>query len=233
MPAREVRPSARKHATASLPEAARPAKAPSQAHGPLAELAARGVIRRYRKGTLLIQEGDAGDTVFVLMSGRVKVFAVDPADREITYAVLEPGSYFGEMSLDGGPRSASVITLEPCECSVVTGRTVREFLAAAPDFAFEMLTTVIRRAREATATARGLALESVYGRLAQYLDQRAGPAEGGIRSIPERLTHQELASRVGSSREMVSRLLKDLETGGYIDLHERRLRLLRALPSRW
>src|SRR6478672_3114097 len=83
----------------------------------LARLAALGVQREYRKNTMLIHEGDA---LFIILSGRVKVYAVDASDREVTYGVLGPGQYFGEMSLDGGPRSASVITLEPTVCSAVT-----------------------------------------------------------------------------------------------------------------
>jgi CRP/FNR family cyclic AMP-dependent transcriptional regulator len=205
------------------------------AHGgvPLAHLAARGTRRKYRKGTLLIQEGDPGDTLFVLLSGRVKVYSIDASNREITFAVLGPGSYFGEMSLDGGPRSASVIVTEVSECSVLTLRSLKAFLAEWPEFAFDLLTTVIRRAREATAIARGLALESVYGRLAAYLNRIAVAGDGGTRQLPERITHLELASRVGSSREMVSRLLKDLEAGGYVETRNRRLVIKRALPARW
>ena len=89
-------------------------------------LAERGQPRRYRKGTLLIQEGDHGDTQFIVMSGRVKAFSIDDRDREIVYGVYGPGEYLGEMSLDGGPRSASVITLEPTVCVVITRQTLRE-----------------------------------------------------------------------------------------------------------
>ena len=82
----------------------------------LSELAARGELRRYRKGTLLIQEGDHGDTIFIIQSGRLRAFSAGDNDREITYGVYGPGEYLGELSLDGGPRSASVITLEACTC---------------------------------------------------------------------------------------------------------------------
>src|SRR5690349_25068831 len=95
-------------------------------------LASRGVQREYRKNTMLIHEGDEGDTLFIILSGRVKVYAVDASDREVTYGVFGPGHYFGEMSLDGGPRSASVITLEPTVCSAVSKRTLRDFLIERP-----------------------------------------------------------------------------------------------------
>jgi CRP/FNR family cyclic AMP-dependent transcriptional regulator len=213
-----------KNPAASTPLAAQPSA--------LARLAERGTRRRYRKGTLLIQEDERGDTLFILAAGRVKVFSTDAEGRELTYAVLGPGDFFGEMSLDGGPRSASAITTEECDCAVVTLATLRQYLSESPEFAFELLATVIRRAREATAVARGLALDGAYGRLASYLNSAAG-GDAGHRAVPERLTHRELASRIGCSREMVSRLLKDLQVGGYVEARDRRIVLKRALPARW
>ena len=192
-------------------------------------LAARGERRRYRKGMLLIQEGDRSDTLFIVLSGRVKAFSSDERDREITYGTYGPGEYLGEMSLDGGPRSASVITLEATECVVITRQTLREHIAANPEFAFELLNRVIRRARICTENARNLALLGVYGRLVKVLKELAG-ADSVIAPRP---THQELASRVGSSREMISRLMKDLERGGYVAVDGRRLLMLRPLPSNW
>ena len=192
-------------------------------------LAARGERRRYRKGMLLIQEGDRGDTLFIVLSGRVKAFSSDERDREITYGTYGPGEYLGEMSLDGGPRSASVITLEATECVVITRQTLREHIAANPEFAFELLNRVIRRARLATQNARNLALLDTYGRLVKALTDLAG----GSKVIETRPTHRELASRVGSSREMVSRLMKDLERGGYVAVEGRKLKMLRPLPSNW
>ena len=198
-----------------------------------ADFAAHGKRRRYRKGTLLIQEGDTGESVFVILSGRVKVFSTDEDGREFTFIVLGPGDYFGEMSLDGGARSASVITLEVCECAVLERDVVRAYMHAHPDFAFELLMTVIRRAREATRVARGLALGNVYSRLAAFLDSNARLQPNGERMIEEVLTQAEIAARIGAGREMVSRVMKDLVEGKYVVARERRLVLLRALPERW
>jgi len=198
-----------------------------------ADFAAQGKRRRYRKGTLLIQEGDHGDSVFVVISGRLKVFSTDEEGREFTFIILGPGDYFGEMSLDGGPRSASVITLEPCECAVLDRAQVRAYMATHPDFAFELLTTVIRRAREATRVARGLALGGVYSRLAVFLENNARLQADGTRMIEEVLTQSEIASRIGSGREMVSRIMKDLEAGGYVALSARRIVLKKPLPAKW
>ena len=199
----------------------------------LRSLARRGVQRTYRKNAVLINEGEAGDGIFVLLKGSVKVFAMDQSGREITYGTVLAGDYFGEMSLDGGPRSASVMTLEPCICSVLGRADVSEHLVEEPEFAINLVIQVIRRARSATETARNMALLDVYGRLVALLEERRGDAPAGSAAVLESLTHQDIANRVGASREMVSRLLKDLEKGGYIELGIRRITLLKKLPSRW
>ena len=199
----------------------------------LRTLVARGEPRRYRKGTILIQEGERGDTLYIVLAGRVKAFSVDERDREIVYGVYGPGEYLGEMSLDGGLRSASVITLEATSCAVITRQTLREHIAANPEFAFELLARVIHRARVATQSARSMALLDVYGRVVRLLAELSTPDADGRRVIAQRLTHAELAGRVGCSREMVSRLLKDLERGKYIAFDQKQLVLLRPLPAQW
>jgi CRP/FNR family cyclic AMP-dependent transcriptional regulator len=196
-------------------------------------LAQRGVRRHYRKGTILIEEGDQGDTLFIILSGRLRAYSSGDKGREITYGTYGAGEYLGEMSLDGGPRSATVVTLEATECVTVTRHALRTHIAEHPEFAFELLAKVIRRARAATLSAKQLALNDVYGRLVLTLNDLAVDQPDGTRLTAERITHRELAHRLGCSREMVSRLLKDLETGRYIDASTGRLRLLRSLPMRW
>jgi len=206
---------------------------PDALPAPLRALAARGLPRRYPKGMLLIQEGDQGDTLFIIVSGRVKAFSSDDRNREIVYGIYGPGDYFGEMSLDGGPRSASVMTLEPTRAVVITRVTLLAHIAANPEFALELLSRVIHRARVATRSARSMALLDVYGRVVQLLDSLAEPQADGTRLIAERLTHADIANRVGCSREMVSRLLKGLERGGYIEPVGKSIRMRRKLPSNW
>ncbi len=201
----------------------------------LRSLALRGVVRRYPKKTVLINEADTGDSLFVLLKGSVKAFSMDESGREIIYSTIHQGDYFGEISLDGGPRSASVITLEPSTCAVVSRAAVTEHLIEQPEFAMQLVVQVIRRARAATEAARNMALLDVYGRLVAVLDKRDGVSfstTDGIVTL-ESLTHQEIASRVGASREMVSRLLKDLEKGGYIQMSTKRIVLLKKLPKSW
>ncbi len=199
----------------------------------LRDLAAQGEERRYRKGTILIHEQDVGTTLFIVLSGQVKVFSTDANDREITFGVFGAGEYFGEMSLDGGPRSASVITTEPTVCALVTRPTLVAFIARHPEFALALLSKVIRRLRMATISARNLAFIDVYGRLTGCLHALAKPQSDGTQRIEERITHQEIASRAGCSREMVSRILKDLENGGYIRVELKRIVLVKKLPARW
>lgn len=197
-------------------------------------LAARGTLRSYRRGMLLIQEGDVGSTLYIVRSGRLRAFAADPNGKEITLGLYGAGEYVGEMSLDGGPRSANVETLEATTCAVVTRETLLGYIAEEPAFALEMMALLIRRARLATESTRSLALIDVYGRAKRLLDQLAGPpAADGSRVLAERMTHQQIASHLACSREMVSRLMKDLEIGGYVAKRDQHIVLLKALPSRW
>jgi CRP/FNR family cyclic AMP-dependent transcriptional regulator len=183
----------------------------------LRELAARGRVQSYRKDVVIIQEGDYGDTLHIILSGRVKVFATGDNDREVVIDTHGPGEFIGEMSLDGGPRSASVITLEPMVCSVVTRVTLRDHIAQHPDFAFDLLGKVIRRARRATMNVKNLALLDVYGRVARLLLDMSEEVNGQ-KTVTKRLPKQDIAKMIGASREMVSRVMKDLQMGGYIEV---------------
>jgi CRP/FNR family cyclic AMP-dependent transcriptional regulator len=197
------------------------------------ELARRGEVRRYRKGTVLIEEGDRGNTIYIILTGCLRAYSAAANGREITYGVYGPGEYLGEMSLDGGTRSASVATVATSVCSVVTRETLRDFIREYPDFAFELMTKIIRRARAATLSAKNLALNDVYGRLKLLLEGLADRSGEGAALSAERLTQREFASRLGCSREMVSRVMKDLEGGGYVRLESRRIVIDRPLPARW
>ena len=197
-------------------------------------LAALGVPRLYRRGTLLIQEGETGDTLYVVLKGRLRAFLADNSGKELTLGTYGPWEYVGEMSLDGGPRSANVEAVDATTCSVISRAVLLNYIAQHPEFALELMARLIRRARLATESAGNVALIDVYGRLVRLLNQLAQePEASGERRLSERLTHQELAQHLACSREMVSRLLKDLETGGYIAVRERWIWLLKPLPARW
>ena len=208
---------------------------PSAAPSPsLRALAERGDVRRYRKGTLLIQEGDRGDNLFIILKGQVRAYgSSNDEDREVTFGYYGPGEYMGEISLDGGPRSASVMVMEPTTCSVVTRAMIELHIVEDPQFAFELLAKVIWRARMLTARAKDLSLNSAYGRLVKLLNELAVREPDGTRIVAEHSTHQELADRLGCSRAMVTRLLKDLAMNGSVAQERRHLRLMRELPPKW
>jgi len=191
-------------------------------------LAARGMARSYRKGVVLIEEGSVGDNLYLILSGSLRAYSSDARGREITYGVYGPGEYVGEMSLDGGPRSASVMTESPSRLVMVTRASLLTHISEHPEFAFELLTKVIRRARAATLSTKQLALNDVYGRLKNLVDDLTGDG----RHLA--LTHQGMAQRLGCSREMVSKLLKDLELGGYLQrVAAGEYQRLKNLPARW
>jgi CRP/FNR family cyclic AMP-dependent transcriptional regulator len=116
---------------------------------------------------------------------------------------------------------------------VLTRQTLREHIKVEPEFAFELIARVIGRARMATSSARSMALLDVYGRLTQLLQAMAVPQPDGAHIISSRITHAQLASRIGCSREMVSRVLSDLTQGGYLSSEGRGLLLAKPLPIGW
>ncbi len=198
----------------------------------LRSLSAQGVIKSFARNAVIVSEGDETDSLYIIISGRVKVFVSDDAGKEIVLGTQGPGEYFGEMALDGRPRSASVMTVEPSRFAVIPKARFREFLRGHPDFAIHLIEKLIDRTRALTENVKSLALMDVYGRVARLLLELAVEREGRL-VIDEKLTQQDIASRVGASREMISRILKDLTVGGYITVDRKRITIYRAPPRRW
>jgi CRP/FNR family cyclic AMP-dependent transcriptional regulator len=198
----------------------------------IATLSKRAVKRSFPKRTVIINEGDAADALYIIASGKVKIYAADAEGREVVLVTSGPGEYFGEMMLDEGPRSASVMTLEASTFLVIPKDDLRQFLKDNPGFAVRLIEKLIHRVRALTASVKSLALMNVYGRVAGLLLELA-EERGGNWVIGERLTQQDIASRVGASREMVSRILKDLSDGGYIAVQRKRIVINRKLPTHW
>jgi len=201
----------------------------------LRALARRGEARHYRRGTVLAEEGDTGDTLFVILDGRVRAFGRHAgSEREITYGIYGAGEYVGEMSLDGGPRSASLEVAEDAVCVRIARPQLETFIAEQPAFAFELLAKVIRRARAATLSLKQMALNDVYGRLKHLLESDASLQPDGMRRMAEPLSQLQIAQRIGCGREMVSRVMKDLQAGGHVAIGtDRRIVLKKPLPARW
>ena len=211
--------------------------APADAVAPLQPetlrgIASTGVVRTFPRHTVLINEGDQGDSLFVILSGRVKVYSSNEAGREFVIDFQGPGEYVGEMSLDGAPRSASVITVEPTTCAVVNRAQFRDFILAHPDFAMHLIERLIHRVRVTTGNLKSLALSDVYGRLVRLLYALAKEVDGR-QIVPEKLTQQEIADRVGASRDMIGKLMKDLVAGGYLAVEDRTITILKKLPTGW
>jgi CRP/FNR family transcriptional regulator, cyclic AMP receptor protein len=196
-------------------------------------LAERGIHRRFPSNTVLIHEGDEGDTLFIILSGRVRVYTADNKGKEVTLGITGAGDYVGEMALDGGPRSANVITLEPTVCAIVNRNALREHISTHPDFALVMMARLISRARRATLSVRNLALFDTHQRLVNLLESMAMTREDGVRTLSHRVTHLELAHHVACSREMISRLLKELEAAGYLGYEGSVITILKPLPQQW
>ncbi len=197
-------------------------------------LSRRAVTRTYPRNAILMTEGDYSDSLYCILSGRVKVYLNDDEGKEVTLNVQGPGEYFGELALlDAGPRSASVMSLEKCRLLVISKADFEDFLANHATAQKKIMLGMIKRLRALTENVRTLALLDVYGRVARVLLQLARPV-GDVLVITDELRQQDIANRVGSSREMVSRVLKDLRTGGYIEIDENRHIVIKErLPAGW
>lgn len=200
----------------------------------LVAVAALATMKFFHKNTIIISDGDESDSLYVISQGRVKVFLSDSEGKEVVLNIQGPGEYFGELSLiDQAPRSASVMTLEDSQFLVISRQDFEILLDRHPRIARQLMKGLTRRLRSLTDNVRNLALMDVYGRVAQLLLTLAAEQGGDGRLIENRPTHKEIAARVGASREMVGRILKDLVSGGYIEIDKKAIRILERLPEHW
>lgn len=190
------------------------------------------VRKAYRKNTVIIERGDDANTLFILIEGRAKAFVADEDGREIVLSEMEPGAHIGELALLRGiPRTASVMTLEDSVFLVLTKHSFLQCLADHPQIALNLISDLIDRVQILTQSVSDLALLDVYGRIIKVITDNAEEVDG--RLMTPRLTHQEIADRIGASREMVSRILKDLRNGGYLSVKNKHLIIERPLPAKW
>lgn len=198
------------------------------------KLSQHAVVRSYAKNTIVIQEGDVSDSLFVILTGKVKVFLSDEEGKQVDLNVLGNGDYFGELAaLDNSPRCASVMTLDNCKFAVISKADFYKCLRAYPIIAVHLIDELTRRFRDLTENVKSLALMDVYGRVARTLLNLATKGEDGTLVINQKLTQRELANMVGASREMVSRILKDLTTGGYVSIKNKTITIKDKLPPAW
>lgn len=178
------------------------------------------VKRRYRRGELVVEHGKKSNALFILLTGRARVLTADSRGREVILAVLESGDYVGEMSLiDNEPHSATV-RAEIQTDMLILGRP--EFARCLPEnssLSYAIMRGLVARLRSADRQIESLALLDVYGRVARSLLDMADTI-GEVKIIRNKVSRQDLAKAVGASREMVSRVMKDLEERGMIETQE-------------
>jgi len=183
-------------------------------------IASSVVKRRFRRGEIVVEQGKKSNALFILLTGRARVLTADTRGREVILAVLQPGDYVGEMSLiDNEPHSATV-RAEVQTDMLILGRA--EFARCLPEnssLSYAIMRGLVQRLRSADRQIESLALLDVYGRVARALLDMAEML-GEQNTIRTKVSRQDLAKVVGASREMVSRVMKDLEERGVIETQE-------------
>jgi len=189
--------------------------------------------KHYRKNTVIMEKGDDSAALFVLINGKVRVYIADEEGKEVVLNVCdEPGSHFGELALlNDTPRTASVMTLEDSQFLVIFKQDFLHCMSNNPQIALQIITHLVEQVTKLTDRLSTFALKDVYGRLASTLKDLAKEEDGMW--MTGRLTQQELAQMIGSSREMVSRIFKELQAGDYIRIQDKRIILNKKLPARW
>jgi len=188
--------------------------------------------RSVRKNTVVIQRGDESSSLYLVLAGRLKVCVADDQGKEVILNTLGPGDHFGELAILGDmPRTATVVSLEDSRLLTLTRTAFHELVRAHPDIALAVIRSLIARVSQLTEQVGRLALGDVYSRVRDLLTTQAVEEDGQL--VTGRFTQSEIAQMVGSSREMISRIFKDLREGGYIRLDDRRVTILKKLPPRW
>lgn len=197
----------------------------------LESLCQLGTVRTFPKKTIVVLEGEPAETLYIVMSGRLRVYLADEEGREAELNQIGPGEYFGELMLGSTVRTASVKALETSRLCLISKQSFEAFIQASPEMTFHLIQMLIQRVKALTGSVQSLVLMDVYGRVARLLLEEA--IEDGDRRYVPAMTQQRIGERVGASRSMVNRILKDLSAGGYIVIEKDRIELCRDLPRRW
>lgn len=197
-------------------------------------LSASSSSRSFPKNTVVIHENDPADSLFIIESGKVKVYCSDKNGKEFIMNTQREGDYFGELALlDDSTRSASVRTVEKSSFTIIYKEDFSRVLDDHPNITRKLIRNLAAQVRKLTADVKSLALQDVYGRVANVLTDLAEERGDGTHYIPEKLTQQDIADRVGASREMVARILKDLTIGDYIRFEGRHIIINSKLPAKY
>lgn len=190
-------------------------------------------LKTYPKNSVLFNEGDSTDSLYIIHGGKVKASIIDDQGKEVILTIFGPGDYFGEIALiDGKERSATIMTREAVKVLIISRRNFRKVLASNPNLSLGLLKGLVGRLRESNKLIESLAFMDVYGRIARLFMNLARP-DGEKSVIDDKLTHKDISSMIGSSREMVSRIMKELIDGGYISVRKKRITIKKSLPYAW
>lgn len=197
-------------------------------------LSESSTTKAFAKNTVVIHENDSADSLYIIESGRVKVYCSEKNGKEFIMNTQGPGDYFGELALlDDSVRSASVRTVEKSSFCVIYKDEFNKVLDEHPNIARQLIRNLAQRVRKLTADVKSLALQDVYGRVANVLMDLSEERGDGTLYVPEKLTQQDIADRVGASREMVARILKDLTIGEYVRFEGRHIIINTRLPAKY
>jgi len=195
-------------------------------------VASQTVLRQFPKNTVIVSQGDDTDSIYVIVKGKVDVFLHNDKGKEIIINTMGECESFGELAPLGGiPRQASIITTEDSTFGVISRQVFMDTLLVKASVSMKIIDLLITRIQDLTEEVSSLALEDVYNRVVRVLYKHAD--EIGDKLITEKLTQQDIASRVGATREMVHRILKELKTGGYISIEGKHITIEKKLPSGW
>ena len=187
-----------------------------------ADLVANAVVkRRYKRGELIVEQGKKSNFLAIILTGQARVFTTDSRGREVILAMMNPGDYVGEMSLiDDQCHSATVCAEVQTDVLMLSQPEFAHCLPESGSMAYAVMRGLVQRLRLADRKIESLALMDVYGRVARALLESAQPNPDGQLVIRTRVSRQDVAKMIGASREMVSRVMKDLEDRGLIELAE-------------
>lgn len=195
-------------------------------------VASQTVLRQFPKNTVIVSQGDDTDSIYVIVKGKVDVFLHNDKGKEIIINTMGACESFGELAPLGGiPRQASIITTEDSIFGIISRQVFMDTLLVKPSVSMKIIDLLITRIQDLTEEVSSLALEDVYNRVVRVLYKHAD--EVGDKLVTEKLTQQDIASRVGATREMVHRILKELKTGGYISIEGKHITIEKKLPSGW
>lgn len=190
------------------------------------------VSRNFPKNTVVVSQGDDSDSLYVIIDGKVDVFLQNDKGKEIIINTLHPCESFGELAPLGRiPRQASVITTENSTLGVISRQVFVDCLLSNPQLSMRIIDLLINLISELTEEVSSLALDDVYNRVTRVLYKNSEEVNGKL--VTSKLTQQDIANRVGATREMVNRIMRELKTGGYISTEGKKITIEKKLPSGW